>query len=228
MEPKEIIEWNNKKREELTEHNQKIYEEMLIYIRAGSNKSEQQTEEVLLELLEHLLDAQKEGKSAEEIFGSDFKAYCDDIIKEIPGEKKKKKLGFGIYIALKYLAIISGVTGVLGFALSNFFEIGSGEFTFTPLSGTLIIALYLALLFLFIKIALKWIQMTSFSKKKKWIEFVQLWLFCSLYFGLFYLIPKLIPSIGPKISVPVIGLGVLGVVIYIITIPIGRKYGYTN
>ncbi len=57
----------DEKRKELTEENRKVYEDMLTYLRLSYNKSERETEEILLELLNHLLEAQKAGKSAEEI-----------------------------------------------------------------------------------------------------------------------------------------------------------------
>ena len=90
MNAKDIIELNNELREQLNKENLAAYEDMLTYIRLSSNKSEQQTEEVLLELLEHLLEAQKSGKTAKDIFGEDIKQYCDELINEIPGEKSQK------------------------------------------------------------------------------------------------------------------------------------------
>ena len=38
-------------------------------------------EELLLEILDHLLEAQEDGKTAHDIFGEDLKAYCDELIK---------------------------------------------------------------------------------------------------------------------------------------------------
>ncbi|OEF97171.1 DUF1129 family protein [Desulfuribacillus alkaliarsenatis] len=56
--------------------NLKYYEDMLIYIRFSYNKSDQEVEEVLSELLDHLLDAQAEGKTAYEVFGDEPKKYA--------------------------------------------------------------------------------------------------------------------------------------------------------
>lgn len=82
MNTKDLIQLNNEKREQLTEKNSEYYGDMLVYIRTNFNKSERYTEEVLLELLEHLLQAQEEGRTAKEVFGEDPKAYCNDIIGE--------------------------------------------------------------------------------------------------------------------------------------------------
>ncbi|WP_347835339.1 hypothetical protein [Gracilibacillus sp. JCM 18860] len=71
MDASVLIEQNNQKRKLLNEENKKVYEEMLLYVRLFFNKSEQESEEILMELLDHLLDAQGEGKSAKEVFGDD-------------------------------------------------------------------------------------------------------------------------------------------------------------
>src|SRR5690625_899878 len=84
MKAKEIVQLNNEKRKQLNKENLKDYEDMLIYIRLTSTKSERQTEEILLELLDHALMAQKEGKTIRDIFGDDLKAYSQDLIDEIP------------------------------------------------------------------------------------------------------------------------------------------------
>ena len=59
MKAKQLIEENNRKREQLTPENEKYYGDMLIYIRLQLSLSEQQSEEVLMEMLDHLLDGQR-------------------------------------------------------------------------------------------------------------------------------------------------------------------------
>lgn len=63
-----LIEENNRKRELLTPENEKYYDDMLIYIRLQWRLSEQQSEEVLMEILDHLLHGQEEGKTAKDMF----------------------------------------------------------------------------------------------------------------------------------------------------------------
>src|SRR5690625_5652672 len=107
MKAKEIIALNNEKREQLNDENLAYYEDMLMYIRLSSSKSEQQTEEILLELLEHTLAAQHEGRTVKDVFRDDLKAYCQDIIEEIPKETTKKQFKFSLMIILQFLAIMS-------------------------------------------------------------------------------------------------------------------------
>ncbi|MES9670928.1 hypothetical protein [Bacillus pseudomycoides] len=79
MNAKDMVELNNKKRRLLTPENENIYGDMLIYLRFTSTP-QKQMEDLLLEILDHLLDAQKDGKNAYDIFGEDLKAYCDELI----------------------------------------------------------------------------------------------------------------------------------------------------
>jgi len=77
---KPLIEENNRKRELLNPQNEKYYRDMLLYIRLQLTLSEQQSEEVLIEMLDHLQDGQQDGKSAQEIFGEDPKGFAEEII----------------------------------------------------------------------------------------------------------------------------------------------------
>jgi DNA-binding ferritin-like protein (Dps family) len=79
-----FITLNNEKRKLLTTENEKIYCDMLEYIRISSIMSEQAAEEVLIDVLDHLLDAQAHGKTAYDVFGKDPKAYCDELIDALP------------------------------------------------------------------------------------------------------------------------------------------------
>ncbi len=167
MNTKDLIQLNNEKREQLTEKNSEYYGDMLVYIRTNFNKSERYTEEVLLELLEHLLQAQEEGRTAKEVFGEDPKAYCNDIIGEIPAEKKTNRLTFVFYIVMNLIGVVGITVGVVGFALHYFFDLGSGNISIPLGSGILIIVTDLLLLWLFITIILKWIQSSTFKENNQ-------------------------------------------------------------
>lgn len=90
IEAKQLIEINNRKRSELTPENEKYYSDFLIYIRLQLFLSEQQSEEVLMEILDHLIEGQNDGKTAKLIFGNNPKEFADEIIRQIPNENKKK------------------------------------------------------------------------------------------------------------------------------------------
>ncbi|MDR7079613.1 putative membrane-anchored protein [Neobacillus niacini] len=113
MKAKQLIEENNKKREQLTPENEKYYSDMLIYIRLQLTLSEQQSEEVLMEMLDHLLDGQNEGKSARDIFGDDPKGYADEIIQNLPKEQKRSVIPFIMGIVLNLLSWMLMIRGVV-------------------------------------------------------------------------------------------------------------------
>lgn len=227
MHAKDIIQLNNNERKALSKENLELYEEVLVYIRLNSLKSEQKTEELLLEILNHMLEAQADGKSASDVFGNDYKDYCDEIIKEIPVENYSKTVLFMCSIAIEFLAIVSFIHGILGFGLYHFFKLGSDHFTFSLGSAFLIIIIELLLLYLFIKLILKWLKSSSFRKKqtRKWFDFLQIWGFCTFYFILFFLVAKLMPSFGPTFSTPVLILAGIGSILYLTTYILNKKLG---
>ncbi|MCY8231314.1 hypothetical protein [Priestia endophytica] len=60
MNTKDIIKRNRELQVFLNTHNEKVYENMVVYIRLNS-LSERVTEETLLEILEHLIIGQQKG-----------------------------------------------------------------------------------------------------------------------------------------------------------------------
>lgn len=130
MKTSELIEQNNQRRELLTEENEKYYTNLLLYIRTKLTLSEQQLEEVLLEMLEHLIEGQQEGKTAQEIFGNDPKGYADEIVNDLPRENKRNSFLFISEIALNIIGwflimrsviipIIGGETSEIVFIISS-------------------------------------------------------------------------------------------------------------
>ncbi|WP_245835660.1 DUF1129 family protein [Virgibacillus ndiopensis] len=230
MNAKEIITLNNEKREQLNEKNLAYYEDMLIYIRLQYNKSEQQTEEVLLEILEHLLQAQEEGRTAEDIFGNDPKTYCRELIGEIPKENNSHQLLFITYIGLQFLAIISLVHGFIGFGLHYFFDLGTKTLQFSLGSGTVNVIIFLLLLWLFITLVLKWIKRSAFQEKKtkKWVEFLQLWSISTGTIGLFVSVPFFMPSFGTVITIPTLLIACVGIILYVISFVMNKKMRITK
>ncbi|MDP7977137.1 hypothetical protein [Bacillus multifaciens] len=102
MKAKDMVELNNKKRELLTPENEVTYGDMLIYLRLTS-VPQKQMEELLLEILDHLLEAQKQGRNAYDIFGKDLKAYCDELIIASQHQTSLEKftvIGFAVSLLL--------------------------------------------------------------------------------------------------------------------------------
>ncbi|GMG61557.1 hypothetical protein TEHAB4_13040 [Tetragenococcus halophilus] len=92
MDAEELVQLNNEKRKQLSQENKKYYEDMLIYIRTSYNTSDQEMEEILVELLDHLIEAQAEGKTAKDVFGKQPKKYANEILGELPKGVTKKHI----------------------------------------------------------------------------------------------------------------------------------------
>lgn len=220
MNAKELIALNNEKRRDLTEENEQYYDDMLVYIRLSSGKSEQQTEEILVELLDHILQAQAEGRTAKVVFGDDLEAYCKELIEEIPEETKKRQIRFSTYIILLFLGIITLFNGIIGSGIYYFFNLGSEATTFSV--GTVIVNSIISIGILYVSIAIifKWLKSGLFRSSKKrtnWMEFLQLWGICCLHIGLFVAVIYFMPEFGAVISIPTLALIPVGVILYLLS-----------
>ena len=69
---KQLIIENNQERKKLTEDNLKVYEEVVVYLRTNL-VSESQIEEVLTEILGHLIELQSNGGNHFDLFGANPK-----------------------------------------------------------------------------------------------------------------------------------------------------------
>lgn len=220
MKVKDLIKLNNKKRENLTKENLTYYGDMLVYIRLASNKSERETEEILLELLDHTLDAQEEERTVKDVFGDDLKQYCQELIEEIPQETFKKQVKFSIYIILGFLSVVGLTHGIIRIVL-NFFKDGAGLSTFSIGSGIAIIFINMIVIFIFIFWLLKWMKDSTFKEKEKkpnkWLEFFQIWLGFMFVFGLFFLIVYFMPNFGPIVTIKAPWFIAIGAGLYLLS-----------
>lgn len=163
MTTKELIKENNVKRELLTEKNEKYYSDMLTYIRLQVSLSEQSTEEVLMEMLDHLLEGQEEGKTAAEIFGDDPKEYADELVGQLPKEKKRDLFQFGTQIVTNMLGWFLMIRGIVIVIISQFKEVDNSIYLYSDfaLFGAMLIAGVLGVWIVF-----KMINKTVFDKSK--------------------------------------------------------------
>lgn len=219
MKPKEIIALNNEKQDQLTSENLQDYEDMLIYIRINSTKSEQQTEEILLELLELILLAQNEGKTVRDIFGDDLKAYSQELIDEIPEETKKKQIKFSFKLILIFLAVTSFFTGISNLVTYYFFDVGKLTSTYYLGSSITIIIIDLVIAFIGISIVLYWIKASVFQKykKSKKREFFELSLIMSLVISLFIAVIYFMPNFEAPFNLSSFVFLPIGVGLYALT-----------
>lgn len=199
----ELIELNNKYREQLNEENQEFYDDILVYIRAKSFfKDEQQIEESLLEILTDIIEVQNKGVKANDYFGKNPKEISDDILKNINNISFKGMINLffasmGLYTLVTLLPeLINPSKGV-----------DIGKFLIGLVST-----------FLFAGVVMNIVGRTVYSDKSKRIMFGVFVLFCS-YIMLIACMDRLLP---PTIEVKL--TGVVGIIVISILGILGTVY----
>ncbi|MDF1508461.1 DUF1129 family protein [Robertmurraya sp. DFI.2.37] len=196
MNVKALIEENNRKRELLTPENEAYYSDLLIYIRLKFRLSEQHTEEVLMELLDHLLEGQRIGKTGKDIFGDDLKGYADEIIEQLPKSKKRELFPFIGGIIANIIGWVLIIRGFLFLILSPFTEVNSTVYPVTVIVVAFVIAAFVTVTIMYI---IKSIEGTLFKEKQsKWKEMIKVGLTGAIGMASILLIVKFLPKIGPS------------------------------
>ena len=100
-------------------------------------------EELLLEILDHLLEAQEDGKTAHDIFGEDLKAYCDELIKSSEHQNSFQQaavIGFAVSLLLSVQIGYDTFTTLI----QNYFQINTSGIPFS-IPGTILSAIVLTI-----------------------------------------------------------------------------------
>ncbi|UOQ84067.1 DUF1129 family protein [Gracilibacillus salinarum] len=206
-----LIAENNEKRKLLDDDNKKLYEDMLLYIRLSYGKSQQESEEILMELLDHLLILQREGKDTAELFGEDPKRYADQIIEELPKTLTKKRMML-IFMGLFYFLGVS--TFFNGFFHSIlYYGFGKLEGSETYYLGTLtVISLVsIGIVFVVVYYVIRYLKWVCFKRINKVVDFgLTAVLFGIIPFSTFLALFYLVPDMGTTITVPVYSLMIIG------------------
>lgn len=108
----------------LNPENKKYYEDLLVYVRTKNIfKDEAEVEELLLQILSDLVEAQKHVQNAESYLGKDPEALGDELIDSVKGASFSQLLrffaiGFGVYLLFSVLGdLSSGAPLILGYDL---------------------------------------------------------------------------------------------------------------
>ncbi|SDJ62667.1 DUF1129 family protein [Salimicrobium halophilum] len=215
MHKKEMIKSNNEKRKELTEENREYYEDMLLYIRLSYSKSELDMEEVLAELLDHLLEAQSQGRTAEDVFGNDPKAYAEDIVGELPTMMTKEKfslISIGILGFLGVSALFTGIGDLLAYIIMD-----QSEPTRTIHIGSSLLetGIFIPLAFFFTYVTIQYLRWSTFRKIKRSTEFIITFLFGGAMFLVYFFLILFLPEFGPELSIPLYVSVIVGIVLTI-------------
>lgn len=108
-----LIKANNLLRKKLTSENQKYYEDLLTYIRGKSTfNREKDVEQLLLEILHDLIDAQNNGQNAEDYFGNNPQTLADEILQTLP-KSFFETFKLACYILIGYVLLFATPNVVL-------------------------------------------------------------------------------------------------------------------
>ncbi|MCA1292741.1 DUF1129 domain-containing protein [Paenibacillus sp. alder61] len=138
----EMIHETKTLRQQMTPENEAYFGEMVKYIRSGgSSLTEAKGEEVLLGLAREIVKNQSKGISAEQLYGPDAKAYCEQVVDDVnmrkPRSTKEKIMYYTMipWVALTWVFFIYMITGFF----SKWFG-GELEYTLISSASLLLIA----------------------------------------------------------------------------------------
>lgn len=213
MSEKALVKENNRMREKLNPHNKKVYEDILVYIRVNYTSETEETEEILNDLLTHVLQAQGDGKNIESVTGNDYKLYANSIIEELP---KRNVWKFASIIGL----IFWGVTYLFSYMIDLVFNLIDGApatITINLVSEIAYITIVTAAGAGFVFLIFHVLQYTLFKNWPAWKEYGLIFILGAgsfLIFMLFVFLTDLI-DIGPTFEISMWIPILLGVILII-------------
>ncbi len=214
MRASELIEQNNQKREFLTEENEKYYSNLMIYIRTRLSLSEQQSEEVLMEMLEHLIEGQHDGKTARDIFGNDPKGYADEIISQLPPEEKRDLVKFFGQITINLIGWFLVMRSIVILLIGLTQEVDTTEYI---LPTIILVALILLLVALGVKVIFTLINRSAFDENtNEKMQMIKAGLYGAVGFLVIIVASYFIKDFGPSFEFPwTVSLGIGAILLLI-------------
>lgn len=215
MEANELIEQINERQKGLTKKNQKYFDDILIYVRLSFDKSEQETEEVLAEILDHIILAQEEGRNAVDVFGTNPKAYLHELIGELPKMVTKKRSGLFLMGILYFFASAAIAHPIINGAFYYIFNIGELSQTFHIGSSIVQLIISIPIAFVLIYTVTYMLRWLCFRNIHKIWEFLMSWVYGVISIGLFLAIFLLIPVFGQAVEIPSYMIFIIGIMLLI-------------
>lgn len=192
----------------LSKRSQTFIEDLRVYL-FSSGKKEEEIEEIVIELEDHLIEAEKRGKSTEDIIGKSPKTYMQQLSNEM-------KIDYKTW--MKYFVII--IAGVFSISIIGDILNGPISYSLLEIGGSLVISL------LFIMLTFWVFKLVSSRSLTYGIQGLLFFLLAIVPLGLF---------IGLKfatrsITTPVVEFGLIGTwiaggltVVFLISISIWAK-----
>jgi len=212
MNVKEMMKENNSLREQMTPFNRSYLEDMILHLR-GSRINPLRREELLLEAAQQMLQAQKKGKNAKQVFGEDPTVYFKEVMESTPSLPVRSKMNYYLMIPWTALTLLFGAMAIFGL-VSQWSTGSTGKFGQISLFTLLAVGLGSIV---FIEMIMKWMsslsdtdapQVSKFDVKALgvYIGIAVVIVFAGLYLNqLFPLIP-----LSPWVSLIVFIAGLIG------------------
>ncbi|WP_161524672.1 DUF1129 family protein [Alteribacter lacisalsi] len=108
----ELIKQNRDRSKQLTGEHDVFYRELNVYINS-SDADGKAAQELLSEIADHLIEAQREGKTPEDLYGKNPKMYARDLVEQLPKESLKVKMLTITYAGFFAAGILLALNGVL-------------------------------------------------------------------------------------------------------------------
>ena len=192
-----LIKQNNQLRAQLTGENEKYYSDLLLYMRLNSSmKNQAVVGSNLLEILQDIIDAQREGLTAEQYFGKNPKILADELLQQVP-KKVGEVFKFVLYFvgAYMFFALLPSMISV-----NQSIDIGN----------LILTGLYIGIVVL---IGLRYLGRTIYrgrvTETKNWVLFLKLWLvimivIVPMIFIQMYATTPLQVTVGNKLGIGII------------------------
>lgn len=198
---KQLLEENNQREKELSPDNQKVLTDIVAYLRGSSTPILQQ-EQVRRDITEMLLEGEARGQSAQTIIGTDYQAFCDEILAELPRRSAGQQTVYGLSVVSLSAAVLAAIWLVFGLLEAAF----QGPFTlWLPvrlgqlLGGVLIIAFAYGLV--------EYICRTSFEDRNPTrLQIIAVFVGIATVFLLSYLLKQVLFSLHAGIAVVLIAV----------------------
>lgn len=177
---RELLKSNNKREKEIYKNNEKIYTDMIVYLR-GSDMTEYNQELVREDLIQMIIDGQNRGDDIQKVIGENYKEVCDEIIETMPKKTTFEKV-IGIVEMSTSSIWILGMVYIIRLAIGNFIT-HNESWNFSLSIGDIInILIVISLANIFVNYICK----TSLNNKKenKVVSFLKTWVVCMLILGI--------------------------------------------
>ena len=198
---KQLLEDNNRREKQLSPENQKVLTDIVAYLR-GSSAPTLRQEQVRRDITDMLLEGEARGQSAQTIIGTDYQAFCDEILAELPRRSAGQQTVYGLSVVSLSAAVLAAIWLVFGLLEAAF----QGPFTlWLPvrlgqlLGGVLIIAFAYGLV--------EYICRTSFEDRNPTrLQIIAVFVGIATVFLLSYLLKQVLFSLHAGIAVVLIAV----------------------